>query len=96
MKKISPVDVREIAEVAVRVMTENGHANKSYTLTGPTKISYEEAAVELSSALGRKINYVKMGLSDFNQAMIAQGVPAILAERFTDIGAIVVKEGRTK
>ncbi|WP_210594149.1 NAD(P)H-binding protein [Streptomyces sp. GESEQ-35] len=43
------VDPRDIADVAVRALTEAGHAGKAYTLTGPEALS----AVEQTERLGR-------------------------------------------
>jgi uncharacterized protein YbjT (DUF2867 family) len=46
--KISHVDVRDIAAVAVKALTEPTHAGKTYTLTGPEALTYDELANELS------------------------------------------------
>jgi len=83
--KISHVDVRDVAEVAIKCLTEDGHNERSYVLIGPSAINYYDAAEELSSTIGRKVTYVNIDLSDFQQGMIAQGVPYLNAERFTDI-----------
>ncbi|MBI4397005.1 MAG: SDR family oxidoreductase, partial [Elusimicrobia bacterium] len=55
--KISLVDVRDIAAVAARVLTEKGHEGKAYDVTGPEAISFHEAAAKLSKALGREVAY---------------------------------------
>ncbi|MFF4934215.1 SDR family oxidoreductase [Streptomyces griseofuscus] len=46
------VDPRDLAEVAVRVLTEDGHAGKAYTLTGPRAISAGEQTDQLGRLLG--------------------------------------------
>ena len=50
-------DVRDIAAVGVKTLTESGHENKGYNLTGKEAITYYEVASILSGALGRKITY---------------------------------------
>jgi len=42
--KASFVDGRDIATVAVRALTNEGHKNKVYTLTGPAALSIDEVA----------------------------------------------------
>jgi uncharacterized protein YbjT (DUF2867 family) len=60
--KVSFVDVRDIAAVAVKTLTEDGnnrHNGKAYTITGPEALSYYQVAEILSNATGKKINYVR-------------------------------------
>ena len=59
--KIGMIDVRDIVDVAVKVLTEDGHEGKTYTLTGPASISFHDVAAGLSKAgaiLGKQVNYV--------------------------------------
>ena len=60
--KIGMIDVRDIVDVAVKVLTEDGHEGKSYTLTGPAPISFHDVAAALSRALGREVNYTDVPL----------------------------------
>jgi uncharacterized protein YbjT (DUF2867 family) len=59
--KVSVVDVRDIAAVAVKALTENGdnnkHNNKIYLIAGPEALSYHQMAELLSNATGKKISY---------------------------------------
>lgn len=55
--KTAFVDVRDIAEVAVKTLTESGHENKAYPLTGSEALSYFEVADLFSQVLGRTITY---------------------------------------
>lgn len=83
--RISCVDVRDIAEVAVKALTEPGHVGKAYTLTGPEALTYGEQAEELSAALGRRIRHVNISPGDFKEAMLAEGMPEALADRMVDL-----------
>lgn len=51
------IDVRDIAEVAARTLTEQGHAHRAYPLTGEEALDYAEVAGLLSVALARPIAY---------------------------------------
>jgi uncharacterized protein YbjT (DUF2867 family) len=55
--QISMIDVRDIAEVAVKALTESGHANKVYVLTGPEPVTYFDVARFLSNAIGKLVEY---------------------------------------
>jgi uncharacterized protein YbjT (DUF2867 family) len=83
--KISHVDVRDIAAVAVQALTDPNHEGKAYTLTGPEALSYDELASEMSKVLGRTISHVSLPPSDLKQGMLAQGMPEELADRMLDL-----------
>lgn len=82
---ISHVDVRDIAAVAVKALTEPNHDGKSYTLTGPEALTYDELASELSKVLGRSISHVTLSPSDLRDGMLAEGMPDEIADRMLDL-----------
>jgi NAD(P)H dehydrogenase (quinone) len=47
----------DIADVAVSVMTGNGHEGQTYNITGPEALTMGETAERLSAVIGRKISY---------------------------------------
>ncbi|MEH6515216.1 MAG: NmrA family NAD(P)-binding protein [Halioglobus sp.] len=51
------VDTRDIADCAVRALTEDGHAGADYHLHGPDTISGPKAAEVYAQALGREVFY---------------------------------------
>jgi uncharacterized protein YbjT (DUF2867 family) len=63
--RTSFVDVRDIAEIAVRTLCEPGHENVAYELTGRDAPNYFEVASLLSDALGRSIRYANPSLPRF-------------------------------
>jgi uncharacterized protein YbjT (DUF2867 family) len=82
---ISHVDVRDIAAVAVEALLASAHEGQAYTLTGSEAISYDQLAVELSTALGRPIRHVDLPPADLQAAMLAGGMPADIADRMLDL-----------
>jgi uncharacterized protein YbjT (DUF2867 family) len=72
----SLVDVRDIADAAVAVLTGNGHAGKVYDLTGPAALSFAEVADTLSAVIGRPVRYVDVPPEAARQAMEGAGMPA--------------------
>jgi uncharacterized protein YbjT (DUF2867 family) len=83
--KISHVDVRDIAAVAVKSLTESSHEGKAYTLTGPEALTYQELASELTKVLGRSISHINLSPSDLKNGMLAEGMPEELADRMLDL-----------
>jgi uncharacterized protein YbjT (DUF2867 family) len=83
--KISHVDVRDVAAVAVKALTEPGHEGKAYTVTGPEASSYGELADALSKVLGRSIRHVGLSPADYRAGLLAEGMPEELADRMLDL-----------
>jgi uncharacterized protein YbjT (DUF2867 family) len=83
--KISHVDVRDIAAVAIHALTGENHDGRAYTLTGPEALTYEEIAGEMSAELGRTITHVSLPPSDLKEGMLAVGMPEELADRMLDL-----------
>jgi uncharacterized protein YbjT (DUF2867 family) len=55
--KTAFVDARDLAAVAALALTQEGHENKAYPLTGSEAIDYGTVAAILSEVLGRRIGY---------------------------------------
>jgi uncharacterized protein YbjT (DUF2867 family) len=80
--KVSVVDVRDIAAVAVKALTENGNnnnnnnnnKNKKYLITGPEALSYHQMAEILSNATGKKISYVSISEEEARAGMKEMGM----------------------
>ena len=66
-------DLRDVAAVMVKVLTETGHENKSYDITGPELITMEEVASRFSSILGREYKYMDLPLEAFKGALQKAG-----------------------
>ena len=78
--RASFVDTRDVAAVAARVLTEDGHEGQAYDITGPEALSYYDVAERLSAALGRQITYVPITPEDFRRGALAAGLPEWLVE----------------
>lgn len=69
------IDADDIAEVALVALTEDGHAGRTYELSGPRLMTFGDTAEELASATGRDIRYVPLIPEAFLDEQRAQGVP---------------------
>ena len=86
--KISFIDVRDIADVAVLALTREGHAGKTYALTGPEALSHGDVAAIFSRELGREVRYVDLPPDAFKGALTQAGVPAWTAGALGELYAM--------
>lgn len=86
--KVSYIDARDIASVAVVALTQDGHEGKAYEITGPEAISNEEIAEIISQVVGRKINYVDVPEDAARQEMKQSGMPEVLVEATMELYGI--------
>ncbi|MDJ1484952.1 SDR family oxidoreductase [Cytophagaceae bacterium YF14B1] len=73
--KISLVDIRDIAAVAAKALTNPGHEGKIYNLTGPQALSHQEIAEYLSYELKRSILFINVSPEDMRNALLSVGFP---------------------
>lgn len=78
------IDIRDIADVAVAALTEDGHENQLYEVTGPRLMSFSDMADELSYAIGRQVRHIPISFEDFHANVAASGGDFV-ADVFTAI-----------
>jgi uncharacterized protein YbjT (DUF2867 family) len=83
--KVSLVDVRDIAAVAVKSLTDDKYNNKTYRITGPEALSYHQAAEILSTAAGKKISYVNISEEEARAAMKEMGMSEWLINTISEL-----------
>ncbi|WP_435065137.1 SDR family oxidoreductase [Halobaculum sp. EA56] len=71
--RTSLVDARDVGEAAAVALTESGHANRAYDLTGPAALEYAEVAEVLSDVLDRPVTYPEPSLAAFASRMYRRG-----------------------
>jgi len=74
--KIPFVDTRDIAEVVVEALINDVHNGKTYEITGPRLMTFEEAVAEIADATGRDLKYQAVSQEEYNAMMKAEGVPS--------------------
>ena len=74
--RISFVDVRDIAAIAVHALTSNNgkHEGKAHNITGGESLSHGQAAEILSEQLGKKVNYINVSDEDARKGMKDMGM----------------------
>ncbi len=83
--RVALVDEEDVAEVAATALTEDGHEEKKYVLTGPKAVSYPEMAEALASKLGKPVKYIDIDTAQAKQAMIGAGMPDWVADFINEL-----------
>jgi uncharacterized protein YbjT (DUF2867 family) len=73
--RVSYIDVEDIAATAAVVLSEPGHENRIYALTGPEAVSSHQVAALLGRAAGRDIRCIEVSVDAARDAMFGFGVP---------------------
>jgi uncharacterized protein YbjT (DUF2867 family) len=71
---------RDIAAVAVRVLTSDGHGGSTYLLSGPQVLTQVEQVHAIGEAIGRALRFEEISPEAGRQKMIAEGWPASVAD----------------
>jgi uncharacterized protein YbjT (DUF2867 family) len=73
--RLAPVDIGDIAKVAVALMRSDGNEGKVYEMTGPEALSMKEAVEQISEATGTAFRYVEVSPEDKLREFRDNGVP---------------------
>ena len=82
------VDTRDIANVAAKALTSDGHGGRIYTLTGPATLGIAEVALILSEVAGREFKYVDVPEAAARDGMLQAGVPPWQVELVMELHAV--------
>ncbi len=72
-ESVSLVDVRDVAAVAARALTEADWGGRGITLTGPRALTMEEVSRTLSRHVGQKIGYEAIDDDEFRETLEVDG-----------------------
>ncbi|MGY9523071.1 SDR family oxidoreductase [Citrobacter freundii] len=82
--KIASATRADYAAAAARVISEDGHAGKTYELAGDAGWTLSQLAAELAKQSGKKVVYQNLSEADFAAALKGLGLPAGLADMLAD------------
>jgi uncharacterized protein YbjT (DUF2867 family) len=63
----APIDERDVAAVAARVLCEDQHAGADYVLTGPESLSQAEQVRIIGDVIGRHIRFEELSPEEFRR-----------------------------
>jgi uncharacterized protein YbjT (DUF2867 family) len=77
--RVAMIDARDVAAVAVTALTEPGYEGKTYTLTGPEALTFDEVAAVLSARDGTPVRHLRVPSQRVRLGLEAAGIPAWFA-----------------
>ena len=83
--KLGMIDIRDIVDSALAVLTGSGYEGKNYILTGPEPISFHDVARTFSRVLGKDVKYVNVPDEAALQSMVGMGVPEWIAQGYAEL-----------
>jgi uncharacterized protein YbjT (DUF2867 family) len=87
--KVAFVDVNDIATVAAKALTGDGHGGKEYEITGPETLSYADAASILSEATNKQIVYPNPSPEEYTGALKGAGAPDFIAPYMISVYSLI-------
>ncbi|AEF44632.1 NmrA family protein [Serratia sp. AS12] len=83
------IDADDIADIAVAALTQPGHSNRVYELTGPRLMTFEQAISEIAAASGREILYQQVPIADYvgylREAQLPEEMVSLLEYLFSTV-----------
>lgn len=87
--KVTPIDPRDIAAVAVAALTLPGHEGKIYEMTGPESLTTAEMVAKISKAIEKPLQAIDTPEAGARAGMLAQGMPLVMVEAILELMALV-------
>jgi len=68
------IDIEDVADAAIALLTQDGHAGRIYELTGPRAMTFSEAVELISRASGRRLTYRQISPEAYATTLVEQGL----------------------
>ena len=78
--KFAAASSDDLAEAHAVILSEPGHENKIYSLTGDPAITFSDVAKILSEVTGKEVPYSPISDQEFIELKVAQGFPEFVAK----------------
>ncbi|WIV53378.1 NAD(P)H-binding protein [Amycolatopsis nalaikhensis] len=80
----TPIDLGDIAAVAARLLTTEGHVGATYVLSGPEAISLRGQVATLETVLGKEIRFRELTRAEQRAQWVGFGVPELAVDWLLD------------
>lgn len=82
--RLSPVDIADVAEIAVAVLGADGTERRAYDITGPEALTMTDIVGRISAATGSTFRRVDVTLDDQRRRHAAAGLPPHVVDLFDE------------
>ena len=83
--RMAMTDVRDIVDVAARLLLDGGHEGKDYKLTTPETFTIDEFAGALATELGTPVKYVDVPISAARESMVGMGMDPWVVDGYMEL-----------
>lgn len=83
--RMAMTDVRDIVDVAARLLLDGDHEGRTYMLTTPEAFTIAEFATALGAALGKPVQYVDVPVAAAKESMVGMGVDPWIADGYMEL-----------
>lgn len=91
--KTSFIDINDVAEVAVKLLTADNFNNQTFSLTGAEAFDHQQIANFLTKVSNKNISYQDISEQNFKQNLLSAGLPTDYAD-FISLIISDVKAGK--
>jgi NAD(P)H dehydrogenase (quinone) len=77
--RVSSAARKDFADAAVAVLTQSGHENKTYELTGDVAWTFDALAEEIGKVAGRPVSYRNLSVEELARHLAGVGMPPEVA-----------------
>lgn len=88
-RRVAMIDVRDVAAVAAVAALADGHAGRTYDLTGPSAITFADVAAALTDATGRPVGSVDLTEEQARPRFEQAGLPDWLAAHLAGVFGVI-------
>lgn len=83
--RMAMTDVRDIVDVAAKVLLEGGHEGQTYTLTTPETFTLADFAETLGVRIGKPVQYVDVPISAARDSMVGMGMDPWIVDGYMEL-----------
>jgi uncharacterized protein YbjT (DUF2867 family) len=83
--RMAMTDVRDIVDVATRLLLDGGHVSQDYSLTTPEAFTIGEFATALGTELGTPVQYVDVPISAARESMVGMGMEPWIVDGYMEL-----------
>lgn len=88
-RRTAMIDIRDVAESAVVTLLADGQAGRTYDLTGPEAITFEQVAAALSAATGRTVRSLDLTEEQARPRFEGAGLPDWLVAHLAGVFGLI-------
>lgn len=77
---LAPVDARDVAKIAAKIVTSPDQNGRTYVVSGPEALSMGDIARQIGHAIGKPVRYVAITPEERLKDLLAAGTPPHFAE----------------